>query len=215
MQGPGEIEFAMSFDPHRFALLQVRRMIGYDEKIDVAEADFVENNVLLSSDSVMGNGKLNYITDIVFVRPEKFETRYTKNAGEQIAAKNAKLVDQGKQYILIVFGRLGTADPWLGIPLKWEQISGAKVVVETTKDEFNVVMSQGSHYFHNLNSMRVSYFSVPNSKKNTIDWDWLYQQEVVEEDEYICHIRMSAPVLVKVDGRNGRGVILKSRGQNE
>jgi hypothetical protein len=215
MQGPVEIEFAMSFDPHRFALLQVRRMIGYDEKIDVAEADFVENNVLLSSDSVMGNGKLNYITDIVFVRPEKFETRYTKNAGEQIAAKNAKLVDQGKQYILIVFGRLGTADPWLGIPLKWEQISGAKVVVETTKDEFNVVMSQGSHYFHNLNSMRVSYFSVPNSKKNTIDWDWLYQQEVVEEDEYICHIRMSAPVLVKVDGRNGRGVILKSRGQNE
>ncbi len=210
MEGPVEIEFAMSFDPHRFALLQVRRMRGFDEEINISEEDLVVNNVFLSSDSVMGNGIINYITDIVYVRPEEFGTRHTKIIGERIAHLNSKLVDQGRQYILIVFGRLGTADPWLGIPVKWEQISGAKVVAETTKDEFNIVMSQGSHYFHNLTSMRVCYFSVPNSGQNVIDWNWLNQQRVIEEDEYIRHVRLPTPVKVKVDGRHGRGVILKS-----
>jgi hypothetical protein len=211
MAGPVEIEFGMTFDPHRFAILQVRRMIGLDEEIEIRKCDLENNkNVLLCSESVMGNGVVDYLTDIVYIQPEKFEARHSKKIGEKIAKYNAKLVDQGRKYVLIVFGRLGSADPWLGIPIKWEQISGAKVVVETTKEEFQVVMSQGSHFFHNLTSMRVSYFSTNHSDETSIDWEWLSQQEAVEEDEFIRHVRLSAPLMVKVDGRRGSGVILKS-----
>src|SRR4030067_1170034 len=112
--------------------------------------------------------------------------------------------------MLIVFGRLGTLDPWLGIPGQWGQVSGAKVIVETTQENVRVELSQGSHYFHNMINLGVKYFSMPFGQKFTIDWTWLEKQEVVDETRFVRHVRLSAPLRIRVDGRRSRGVIYKS-----
>jgi hypothetical protein len=111
---------------------------------------------------------------------------------------------------LVVLGRLGTTDPWLGIPINWGKISGAKVVVEATHANVRVELSQGSHYFHNIISLGVKYFSLPLSSQHKIDWEWLSRQEVAEETQFLRHVRLPIPLKVKVDGRSSRGVIYKS-----
>jgi len=111
--------------------------------------------------------------------------------------------------MLIAIGRLGTTDPWLGIPINWGQISGAKTIVEATQQNFKVELSQGSHYFHNLTSMGVCYFSVPYTGPHQIDWEWLDHQEIIDETQFTRHIKLCSPLLIKVDGRSGRGVIHK------
>jgi hypothetical protein len=111
--------------------------------------------------------------------------------------------------LLVGFGRWGSRDPWLGIPVDWSHISGAKVIVESTLPEINVDLSQGTHFFHNINSFQVSYFSVHHAGKYPIDWNWLEQQTVVSDEQFIRHVNLNKPILVKVDGRTSRGVILK------
>jgi hypothetical protein len=108
-----------------------------------------------------------------------------------------------------VYGRLGTTDPWLGIPVNWGQVSGAKVVVEATPENVTVELSQGSHFFHNIISLGVNYFSIPPKSDFHIDWDWLDQQECCKETQFLRHVRLPAPLLIRVDGRRGRGVIYK------
>jgi hypothetical protein len=120
------------------------------------------------------------------------------------------MVDEDRPYLLIVFGRLGTTDPWLGIPIDWEQVSGSRAIVEVSREDFNVVLSQGSHYFHNLINLQVSYFSIPHASENHVDWEWLEQQDLIEETDFIRHIRLPVELAIMVDGRHGRGVVYKS-----
>jgi hypothetical protein len=110
-------------------------------------------------------------------------------------------------YLLIGFGRWGSTDPLGGIPVNFGQISGAKAIVESTLPEMNFMLSQGTHFFHNITSFRVLYFSVPHWEKYTIDWNWLKQQTAVSETEHVRHIKLSSPLTVKVDGTTSRGVI--------
>lgn len=212
LNAPVEIEFAMTFDPHQFGFLQVRPMAVSSEVVDLPEEQLVGENVLTASKNTMGNGIINGLQDIIFVNPEIFEMKYTTKIALELTKINEKMIIAGKPYLLIALGRLGSTNSWLGIPVHWSQISGSKVIVEATQENANVEMSQGSHFFHNITSLGVQYFSVPFTGEFNIDWDWLYQQEIIEETKYIRHISLPSPLNIKVDGRNRRGVILKSSG---
>jgi len=207
---PVEIEFAVTFNPTRFGFLQVRPMVVSSEEVRVEVDELSGNNILVASKNVLGNGTNNSIKDIVFVDPEKFETKFTPKIAEELESINKILVQQHRPYLLIGFGRWGSSDPWLGIPVNWGQVSGAKAMVEATIENMNVDLSQGSHFFHNLTSFMVSYFSVKISDQYRIDWEWLNKQQVVNKTDFVTHVTLSASLNIKVDGRSSRGVIIKS-----
>ena len=212
LNAPVEIEFALTLDPEkglpaRFGFLQVRPMVVSHEEVNISPEELTSELAIVSSESVLGNGIVNYLHDIIFVKPEKFESKYTRQIAAEVEQLNEAIKKSDRKYILIGFGRWGSADPWLGIPVDWGQISGAKIIVECTLPEMNVDLSQGSHFFHNLSSFQISYFSVKHTRKYQIDWDWLKKQETIGETEFVKHIKLPEPVKVKVDGRTGRGVI--------
>lgn len=204
-----EIEFAMTFDPHRFCLLQVRPMTVPAEDVHLTDAELTTGNVLAASNIVLGNGVVSDIVDIVFTRPERFDIINTPAVVPELAELNHNLLAQHRPYLLIVFGRLGTTNPTMGIPISWEQVNGARVIVEATRENVKVELSQGTHYFLNLINLGVKYFSLPLSSPYQIDWQWLGAQPVVEQTEFLTHIQLSKPVTVKVDGRKGKGVIYR------
>jgi hypothetical protein len=133
----------------------------------------------------------------------------TPAIAQQLDLINRQLSEQHRPFLLIGFGRWGSSHPSLGIPVVWSQISGARVIVETTLPEMNVELSQGSHFFHNLSSFRASYFMVRHDGRFAIDWAWLNRQPTVQETEFVRHVRCVNPLTVRVDGRNARGVILR------
>ncbi len=114
----------------------------------------------------------------------------------------------------IVLGRLGTTDPWLGIPASWGQVCGAKVVVEVAQENVNVELSQGSHYFHNIINLGVLYFCLKSDSTFKVDWEWLMQQKIKAETEFVRHVVLDRPILVKVDGKRGLGYIRKTKGND-
>jgi len=207
-----EIEFAITLDPDqgfpvRFGFLQVRPMVVSQEKVDVSLEELTGKNVVVASESVLGNGAISTIQDIIYVKPETFEVSKTAIIAKNLEKLNYRMVQVRHPYVVIGFGRWGSSDPSGGIPLKFGQISGAKVIVEATLPNMNFMLSQGSHFFHNITSFQVCYFSIAHWEKYGIDWEWLDRQEVIEETEYIRHVRTSAPMKIKVDGRKGWGVI--------
>ena len=117
------------------------------------------------------------------------------------------MTEKNEPYLLIVPGRLGSSDPWLGIPVRWGQISGARAIVESTQQDFNIELSQGSHYFHNMTSLGILYYSVPYNSPHKVDWKWLDCQEIIEETSHVRHVRTDEPLTIKVDGRRGKGLI--------
>ena len=209
LKTPVEIEFAVTFNPLRFGFLQVRPMVVSSDKVEVTEEDLLDDNILVASKRVLGNGINNTIKDIVYVKPESFEAKHTNQIAGELESINKILVNLHRPYLLIGFGRWGSSDPWLGIPVNWGQVSGAKAIVETAMENLNVEFSQGSHFFHNLTSFNVSYFSVKISDSYKIDWDWLSKQHVEYETDFVRHVSLSSALQTKVDGRSGRGTINK------
>lgn len=208
-----EIEFAATLDkkcyPARFGFLQVRPMVVSNENVDISDEDFRSEDKLLSSNYVLGNGTNEKITDVVFVKPEVFNAKDTPLITEELEQINNIMLEERKPYLLIGFGRWGSSDPWLGIPVNWSQISGSKVIVESLLPNMNVDLSQGSHFFHNITSLQVLYFSLPLRDEYKIDWDWLNRQNTKKELQFVKHIELKKPLLIKVDGRKSKGVILK------
>ena len=211
-----EIEFAMTLQGQqgerpraRLGLLQVRSMVVSDQVVDVTAEDLCAPGAVVASDMVMGNGSADGLEDIVFVRPDTFSPMNTPTIAQQLGAVNRELQQQHRPYLLIGLGRWGSSHPSLGIPVDWSQISGARVIVEATLPIMNVDLSQGSHFFHNLSSFRASYFMVRHGRPFGIDWDWLQRQPVVYETEFICHVRPTQGLSVRVDGRSARGVVMK------
>jgi hypothetical protein len=210
---PVEIEFAVTFPPEgedgpaKFGFLQVRPMSVSDTVVDLDLPALDRGTVLLASERVMGNGFVPDVRDVVYVKPEVFDARHTPAIASDIARINVGLVDQGIPYLLIGFGRWGSSDPWLGIPVTWSQIGGARAIVEATLPTMNVDLSQGSHFFHNISSFNVSYFSVPFHGDFPIDWDGLSRQPAVTETDFVRHVRLAVPLHVAVDGRQGHGAI--------
>ncbi len=211
---PIEIEFAVSLDdgdtaPNRFGFLQVRPMVVSDERVTLTDDDIQTEKLLAASDKVMGNGTSDQLTDIVYVKPDSFEPKHTRRITQELEQLNKQLVGDNRRYLLIGFGRWGSSDPWLGIPVVWSQISGAAAIVEATLPEMNVDLSQGSHFFHNISSFQIFYFMVYHSGEYNIDWDWLVGQKEVAQTDFVRHVRVKTPLTIKVDGRHQRGVILK------
>ena len=209
---PVEIEFAINLDrrdalPARVGFLQVRPMMVGSEKIGVSERDLFADDVVLASETVLGNGERTDIEDVVFIRPDAFEPAKTLAIAKELEGINRSLVDDGRRYLLIGFGRWGTSDPWLGIPVAWGQISGARVIVEATLPDVQPDLSQGSHFFHNLLSFHVLYISVEHFGPHRIDWEWLGRQPVVQSTDHLTHVRLPEPLEIRVDGASGRGVI--------
>lgn len=221
LDAPVEIEFAVTFSKkgdepklHKFGFLQVRPMVVSEEKIEIGKDNFLNDNVLIASENVIGNGILDHIEDIVFLKPENFDIKKTRAMTSEIDSINDELLREKRQYLLIGFGRWGTSDEWAGVPVNWGQVSGARVIVETMLEKMNFDISQGSHFFHNLTSFNVFYFSNPFNCEFDIDWEWLNNQHIVNETTYVKHIKSKSPIVIKADGLNRKGLILKSREKN-
>jgi len=207
-----EMEFAVVLDPRRksqprFGLLQVRPMVVSEEQVEVTDSDLKSERALLASEHVFGNGANSDLTDVVYVKPESFLKENTRTIASEIGVINRSIVAEERRYVLIGFGRWGSSDPWLGIPVDWGHISGAKVIVEATLPDMNVEMSQGAHFFHNITSLQIPYFCVAFDSPYKIDWTWLDRQQVVSETEFVRHVRAKSPLIVRLDGRSRRGVI--------
>lgn len=208
-----EIEFAftiprISGQPLEFSFLQVRPMMTFDKSISISEAIWESEKIVARSEAAMGNGTDEEIRDIVFVRPETFDPKHSPRIAEEINTINRNLVQQKRPYLLLGFGRWGSSDPWLGIPVAWSQISGAKVIIEASSQNMNVDLSQGSHFFHNLSAFKISYFSIHHRDSRGINWEWIQNQTLETSTQFVNHVRLDHPLKVKVDGRCSKGVVL-------
>jgi len=212
MACPIEIEFAvdLSRKPAWFGFLQIRPIISHEECEDVGMPDVIDDTALCYTPKALGNGRMCGIHDVIYVKPDTFDASKTQQIAIDLATLNEKLKKGERQCILIGPGRWGSADRWLGIPVQWEQISSAQVIVETTLKDFVVTPSQGTHFFQNLTSLGVGYFTVdPSVEEGFIDWEWLATCKPVEETPFVRHVGLSEPLDVRIDGRTRRGLILK------
>jgi CheY-like chemotaxis protein len=215
MGAPIEIEFAVNMNvppgkPKEFAMLQMRPLVISREleELEVDNAD--KEDLICQSSQVLGNGAINDLRDIVVVDIQKFDRGKSRDVALEVSQLNSELLALKKPYILIGVGRWGSLDHWLGIPVTWDQISGASVIVESGFKDFNVTPSQGSHFFQNITSFKVGYFSV-NAMDNLgfIDWDWLSLQPAVRELKYTRHLTFDKPLGVRINGQQNKGIILK------
>lgn len=210
---PVEIEFASDLSKDEagnasFYLLQIKPLLGIGSAYSIDPDTIDEKELILLTSKSMGNGVIDDITDIIFIDPEKFDNRLTVRMADEIAALNEKMVKEKRKYILIGPGRWGTRDRFLGIPVAWPQISGAKVIVEVSLPDFHPDASLGSHFFHNVTSMNVGYFSInQDSDQDKICWENIGSQHVVTNGEFFSHIRFENPMLVRMDGKKGMAVI--------
>jgi CheY-like chemotaxis protein len=217
MGAPVEVEFAVTLsvppgEPREFGVLQLRPLALSREKEELEIGGVDASRVVCQSSQVMGNGLIDEVRDLVVVDRLRFDRSRSRETAQELAALNADLVRAGVSYVLFGVGRWGSRDPWLGIPVAWEQISGARVIVEAGFKDFKVAPSQGTHFFQNLTSFHIGYFTVnPDVGEGFVDWEWLAAQPAVSETASSCvrHLRFERPVVVKMDGRAGQGVILK------
>ena len=214
MASPVEIEFAAQpgggSEPAEFALLQIRPLVVGREEIDIDARLAEGGRTIIRSDAVMGNGAVEGVRDLIFVHPDRFDRGRTPDVAREIRALNEKLAAEGRNYLLLGPGRWGSRDRWLGIPVAWADISWARVIVETGMADIAVEPSQGSHFFHNLTSFEVGYFTAHEGKAGAlVNWDWLLEQPVAEETGFLRHLRLERPLAVYLDGRHGRGVVLE------
>ncbi len=209
LEGAVEIELALDLQPETAELgfLQVRPMAVSHEPVDVSEADIAGPGVLLASRRAMGNGRVGTIQDVVYVKPDDFEARFTPVIATQVEGMNQRLLDEERPYLLVGFGRWGSSDPWLGIPVSWGQVGGARVIVEAAVSGMDVEPSQGSHFFHNISSLGVGYLMVPRRSEPPIDWAWLEAQPAHAETDHVRHVRLGLPLRVEIDGRTSRGAV--------
>ena len=167
------------------------------------------------SNQVLGNGEIDGIEYIMYVDPLKFQRDQTKKISQEINDLNKKLGIK-KPYLLMGPGRWGTADPWLGIPVNWDSITNAKIIIEVGLDELNPEPSFGSHFFQNLTSLRIGYFTITKKMhKKYIDWDWLKTQKTYLKTNHIKVVKLNKPLYIKIDGIEGEGVILKDTINNK
>ncbi len=202
-----EIEYAVDLEKDKqgkasFYILQIKPMISSDMQCDIDMEKVAEDTIMLYSDHGMGNGSIDEITDVIYPDMSRFDKSKTLEMAYEIEQMNQKMLDQKRKYVLIGPGRWGTRDPWIGIPVKWHMISNARVIVETSFDDFPLDASSGSHFFHNVTSMNVGYFSVqPELSKGFIKYEKLENQELIEKGSFFSHIRFKKPLSIKMDGR--------------
>ncbi len=215
MNNPIEIEFAVNLDtplgwPKIFNFLQIRPIVENEQAEDFPWNEVDCEKALLYSRSALGHGVVNNICDFVYVKPEKFTPSFTKEIAQEVDMINRKYIDLKRNYVLVGPGRWGSSDPWLGIPIKWSQISEARVIVESGLDSFKVDPSQGTHFFQNLTSFRVGYLTVnPYINDGKYDVEFLNSRESFFETEFLRCIKFDLPLTIQIDGKSNKGVIFK------
>ncbi|MCK5786552.1 MAG: hypothetical protein KAH54_08335 [Candidatus Sabulitectum sp.] len=213
---PVEIEFAVTLGkkralPAHFSLLQIRPMVVNNDLVNIDPETFDDEKLLGKTDTALGNGTIQSIRDVVYIKPESFTASKTREIVKEVEALNKTLFEADRPFILIGPGRWGSSDPWLGIPVTWSQICGAKVIVEAAQKNMNIDPSQGSHFFQNMTSLGVVYFTVPHNRSGSmINWEWLNSLEAASETQFTRHVYVEEPIKVMVDGRTGKGAMLRS-----
>ena len=215
MGRPIEIEFAVNIDPQNlgfatFYLLQVRPIVDNKEVMEEDLTLVEQEDTILTSTSVLGHGIVTDVQDIIYVKTGAFCSSNNQSIAYDIEKMNRQFTGEEKNYVLVGPGRWGSSDSWLGIPVKWPHISNARVIVECGLENYRVDPSQGSHFFQNLTSFGVGYFTInPFKGDGWFDERYLNSLPAVEETEYLRHVRFDKPVVIKMDGKKSLGVVLK------
>jgi CheY-like chemotaxis protein len=216
MSAPVEIEFAVNISVpdsklKEFHLLQMRPMVINLEREHLELEEPVKGEVICKSSSVLGNGVIRNIKDIIVVDADRFNRSESPIAAKEISLFNHELSSQDIPYLLIGVGRWGSADPWLGIPVMWDDIWGAKVIVESDLTDLSVAPSQGTHFFQNITALKVGYFTVNSATGGGfVNWKWLNGQKAVSEKKYVRHIHLEDPLVIVMDGHTQEGVITQT-----
>ena len=213
MRRPVEIEFACNLNDDKTGelyLLQIRPIVDSKQMLDEDLAAIPDGQCLLRSNNSLGHGISEDITDVVYIKAgDDFTAANNPTIASHVERVNQQFLDKGGSYVLVGPGRWGSSDPWLGVPVKWPHISAARVIVETALKDYNVDPSQGTHFFQNLTSFGVGYFTV-----NTYTGDGIFRQDILdqmpalEETEYVRHVRFPRPLKVMMDGKKQLGVVL-------
>ncbi len=214
MGSPVEIEFSVNIDFNKkkkpeFSLLQIRPMAisMHNRDVEITKKDI--NSAFCFSTMALGNGKFKDIADIIYVRPDSFDPARTVEIAGEIGKINRQMVQQNKKYLLIGPGRWGSADRWLGIPVTWKNISGIGAVIETTAENLRADPSQGSHFFHNITSLGISYLTIKENDEDFLDWKWLKSLSPESETDYLRHVKLDKPITLKIDGKKSRAVLIQ------
>ena len=193
-----------------FGFLQLRPLVlsrgGEEIRLESVEPE----RLVCQSSQVLGHGRLQDLRDVIVVDFQRFERARSHEVAQSVAHFNAQLSEENTPYLLIGVGRWGSTDPWLGIPVAWDQISGARVIVESGFRDLRVIPSQGSHFFQNLTAFQIGYFTVnPDAGEGFVDWQWLAAQPAVEEHGCVRHLRFASPLVVLMNGKTSQGMIFK------
>ena len=221
MGRPVEIEFAINMnkqDPRKasFFLLQIRPIVDNKEVMNEDLSVIQPEDTILSSSSVLGHGIINDVHDVIYVKTGAFNAANNQLIAYEIEKMNRQFTGSDKNYVLVGPGRWGSSDPWLGIPVKWPHISNAKVIVECGLENYRVDPSQGTHFFQNLTSFGVGYFTInPFKGDGWFDESFLNQMPAIEETEYLRHVRLESPMIIKMDGKRSLGVVMKPQHNSE
>jgi CheY-like chemotaxis protein len=217
MGRPVEIEFAINLEKKEdktvegvFYLLQIRPIVDSKEMMEEDLSLIPETSALLYAKQALGHGIINDVQDIIYVKTDTFNAAHNPEIVAEIDRINRQMAEKNRTYILAGPGRWGSSDPWLGIPVKWPQISNARIIVELGLENYRIDPSQGTHFFHNLTSFGVGYFTInPYLSDGFFNEAFLNAQPAVEETEYLRHVRFEKPVMIKIDGKKGLGVVMK------
>ena len=215
MGRPVEIEFAVQLpkrpgDDAEFGFLQMRPLVMSREGEELKMGEVEASRLICQSAKVLGHGRIADLRDVIVVDFNRFERARSYDVAQSVAHFNAQLSAEGKPYVLIGVGRWGSNEPWLGIPVTWDQIAGARVIVESGFKDFRVTPSQGSHFFQNLTAFRVGYFTVnPDAGEGFVDWGWLAEQCGTEDHGCVRLLHFERPISVLMDGKTGQGMIFK------
>ena len=210
-----EVEFAVSLSPdlratHEFAFLQLRPLALSIDGGDLDQDTVPDQDLVCRSTAVLGNGRIDDLYDVVVVDYRQFERCRSQEVAREVGLANARLAREGRRYILIGAGRWGSKEPLLGVPVTWNQISGARVIVEAGFKDFTVTPSQGAHFFQNIAAAGLGYFTVnPERGEGLLDWNWLAQPPATSESALVRCLRFDQPLVVKMHGRSNTGIILK------
>ncbi|MFO8110665.1 MAG: PEP/pyruvate-binding domain-containing protein [Thermoplasmata archaeon] len=213
---PVEIEFSIEFHGESckeatMYILQMRSMVTKEMQAEVNIGEYEDDEILLYSGNSLGNGVVEDIRHVVYIKPGPFDVSKSRNAAEEIRKINREALKDGIRYLLIGPGRWGSTESWMGIPIQWGDIIGARAIVETQLEGRHIEPSQGSHFFHDLVSSNTGYLIIGKDDFE-IDYGWLNSQKIVQDKEYARHIRLRDPLELRLDGKRGRGIVIKKEG---
>ena len=210
---PVEMEFAINLSqdakPHEFGFLQIRPLVLGSDAQDIQLEQIDPQNAICIAHQALGNGFLGGVRDLVYVRRDRFDRGKTPQIAREVGVVNSRLRESKSPYLLIGPGRWGSADPWLGIPVKWAQISGVRCIIETDLADMHVDPSQGSHFFHNIMSFGIGYLTVDMRRADVLDQALLDTQPAVTETEHLRHLSFEEPLEIALNGRRNYGVVMK------